>query len=106
MIDADGHLLPEPVQGTPAVIHHGQGGMMEVAPHPDFANNGWIYLGFSDGWRDADVEKAKPNCLTAVVRGRIRNHRWVDQEWIYRADRTFYSKAGVHFGTRFVPQHV
>ena len=102
VIDADGNLLPQPVHDTPEVIHHGQGGMMEVAPHPDFAKNGWIYLGFSNGWRENDDKKTKPNCLTKVVRGRIRDHHWVDQQTLFEADKKFYSRSGVHFGTRFV----
>lgn len=98
VIDKDGKLLP-PIEDIPAVIHHGQGGMMEVAVHPDYEKNGWIYLGFSDGWRD---EKNKPRTLTAVVRGRLKENRWVDQEWIWKGDPKFYTGAGVHFGTRIV----
>lgn len=98
VIDKDGKLLP-PVQGTPEVIHHGQGGMMEVAVHPDHGKNGWIYLGFSDGWRE---DGNKPRTLTAVVRGRLKDNQWVDQEWIWKGDRKFYTGAGVHFGTRIV----
>lgn len=96
VIDKDGKLDPKPVEGLPHVVDHGQGGLMEVAPHPDFKRNGWIYLGFADG------EPGSKNCTTAVVRGRIKNHRWTDQEWIYRPDPKFRSGAGVHFGTRFV----
>lgn len=103
LIDATGKLDPQPIKGTPEVIHHGQGGLMEVAIHPDFENNGWVYLGFSDGTRDK-VENGRDEvkAQTAVVRGRIKDHEWVDQEWIYRADPEFYTGAGVHFGTRFV----
>jgi aldose sugar dehydrogenase len=108
IVNADGTLQREPVRGTPAVIHHGQGGLLEVAPHPDYANNGWIYLGFSDGWQvegrrgENGEKRLSSRTLTAVVRGRIQEGNWVDQEWIYRADSRFYTDAGVHFGTRFV----
>lgn len=104
-IDASGNLHPEPVKGTPEVMEHGQGGLLEVAPHPDFATNGWIYLGFADGWREQPAEgggKAKVRALTTVVRGRIKDNTWADQETIWKADSKFYSDAGVHFGTRFV----
>lgn len=99
---ADGTLVPEPVADTPAVIHHGQGGMMAVAPHPQYSDNGWIYLAFSDGWQEEG--QRRPKCLTAVVRGRLQDNRWVDQEWIYKADKEFYTSSGVHFGTRIVFQ--
>jgi len=105
VIRADGTLDPRPVEGTPGVIHHGQGGMMEVAVHPDYEENGWIYLGFADGWYEKPEAKGRergPRTITAIVRGRIEDHRWVDQEWIWKADRQFYTDQGVHFGTRIV----
>jgi glucose/arabinose dehydrogenase len=102
-ITAEGKLDPGVIEGTPQVIEHGQGGLMEVALHPDYAVNGWVYLGLSDGTRDKDGDgKEKVRCITAVVRGRIKNHQWIDQQWIYRPDPKFRSGAGVHFGTRFV----
>ena len=107
-IGANGKLDPEVIKGTPEVIEHGQGGLMEVAVHPDFAENGWVYLGLSDGTRkktgkDKDGKvKEDVRCITAVVRGRIKDHQWTDQQWIYRPDPKFRSGAGVHFGTRFV----
>lgn len=99
IVAADGTVQPEPVHGTPPVTAIGQGGMLAVALHPDYAKNGWIYLSFSDGFKD---ENGKDKALTAIVRGRIKDGAWVDQEWIWRGDRKFYSGAGVHFGSRFV----
>ncbi|HUF64029.1 MAG TPA: PQQ-dependent sugar dehydrogenase, partial [Verrucomicrobiales bacterium] len=103
VVEAGGSLNPSPVQDTPPVLHHGQGGLMEVAVHPDYLDNGWVYLGIADGWREEREGKdAQPQTMTAVVRGRIKDHRWVDQEWIWKAERAFYTDAGVHFGIRFV----
>ena len=104
VISADGVLAPAPVEGIPWVMHHGQGGLLEVAPHPDYESNGWIYLGFADGWytETDNPERPRAHALTAVVRGRIEDGRWTDQEWIFRADSRFYGSSGVHFGTRFV----
>ena len=99
IVSADGKQISDPIQGTPPVMNHGQGGMMAVGLHPDYATNGWVYLGFADGWRD---EKNQVKTITAVVRGHIKDNAWVDQEWIYRPDKQFYTGAGVHFGTRFV----
>ncbi|MFO1523972.1 MAG: PQQ-dependent sugar dehydrogenase, partial [Kiritimatiellia bacterium] len=98
VIGADGKRREKPVSGTPEVIHHGQGGLMDVAVHPDYAKNGWIYLALADGWREGN----DPRTLTAIVRGRIKDNAWTDQEWIFRADRKFYTNAGVHFGSRIV----
>ena len=102
-ITAEGALDPVAIEGLPLVIEHGQGGLMEVALHPDYAENGWVYLGFADGTRTKkDDGKDEVRCITAVVRGRIKGHQWTDQEWIYRPDPQFRSPAGGHFGTRFV----
>ena len=102
-ITADGKLDPKEIEGIPAVIEHGQGGLMEVAVHPDYAKNGWVYLGLSDGTREKrEGGKDEARCITAVVRGKIKGHKWTEQEWIYRPDSKFRSGAGVHFGTRFV----
>jgi glucose/arabinose dehydrogenase len=97
IISADDKLDPKPIEGLPTSIEHGQGGLMEVALHPDYERNGWVYLGLSDGTR-----KPEMRVTTAVVRGRIKGHQWTDQEWIYRPDPKFRTNAGVHFGTRFV----
>ena len=102
-ITADGKLDPVIIEGTPPVVEHGQGGLMEVAVHPDYAKNGWVYLGLSDGTREKRADgKEDVRCITAVIRGKIKDHQWTDPQWIYRADPKFRSGAGVHFGTRFV----
>lgn len=88
----NGRLLPEPVRGTPAVWARGQGGLLDVVPHPDYARNGWIYLAFSD---------PKPNgSNTKIVRGRLKDGAWVDEETIFEAPADQYSGGGVHFGCR------
>ena len=43
----DGKLLEGPVPGVPQVHYKGQGGLMDVVPHPDFAHNRFLYLTFS-----------------------------------------------------------
>lgn len=51
--------------------------LMDVAVHPDFKNNGWIYL-----VAGADVAAADGSHSTAVsiVRGRLRGNMWVDSQ--------------------------
>jgi glucose/arabinose dehydrogenase len=93
----EGKLLPEPVANTPKVFAQGQGGLLLVKAHPDYATpgNGWIYLAFSD---PAEGGRA----MTAVLRGRIRENRWVDEQVIFRAPPDTYLTGGSHFGTRLV----
>ena len=44
---ADGALDPRPVEGVPTVWASGQGGLLDVLVHPDFAQTGWVYLSVS-----------------------------------------------------------
>ena len=51
------------VSGVPAVDYGGQGGLGDVVLHPDFANNGLVYLSFAeagdDGVRGAAVGRGR-----------------------------------------------
>ncbi len=98
IIESDGKLNPEPVKGIPTIIDHGQGGLMEVAVHPDHEKNDWIYLGFADGTREGRQVKT----ITAYVRGKLKDGEWTEQQSIWKADEKFYTGDGVHFGTRIV----
>ncbi|MDI1248586.1 MAG: PQQ-dependent sugar dehydrogenase [Lacunisphaera sp.] len=94
----NGQLLPAPIKGTPAVRDAGQGGLMEVAVHPQYAENGWIYLAYSDPAKD---EAGKEVSLTTLVRGRIQDGTWTDQQTIWKAPLEFYRPGGgVHYGCR------
>jgi len=54
-----------PVRGMPNVDYGGQGGLGDVALHPDFADNGLVYLSYAeagvDGTRGAAVTRAVLN---------------------------------------------
>ena len=93
-----GQLRPTAVEGTPKVLAVGQGGLMEVALHPGYKQNGWVYLAYTD---PAPGDR-KDVGLTVVVRGRIKDNRWVDEETIFRAPYELYRPGGVHFGCRLV----
>lgn len=95
IVDAAGNLLPEPVAGTPRVVELGQGGMLDVAVSPYFARDGWIYLAYAD-----PLEGEKMRAMLKVVRGRIRDHAWTDEEVIFQSAPDFYTPSGQHFGTR------
>ena len=42
LVAADGALDPHPVDGLPPLAVHGQGGLLDVALHPQFAENGLL----------------------------------------------------------------
>ncbi len=86
----DGRLDPVPVAGLPEIFVAGQGGLLDVALHPDFAGNRLVYLTFSTGTSDAN--------RTAVARGRFDGRALHDVEVVFTvAD----PKPGAqHFGSR------
>ncbi|MCZ6915489.1 MAG: PQQ-dependent sugar dehydrogenase [Gemmatimonadetes bacterium] len=86
----DGTLLPDPVVGVPEVLARGQGGLLDVVPHPDFASNRLLYLSYSKPLGDS------AGATTAVVRGRFENDRLTDLEEIYEA----VSRGNGHYGSR------
>jgi aldose sugar dehydrogenase len=91
----DNGTVSEPISGIPAVWAKGQGGLMDVAPHPDYASNGWLYLSYSDpGEGDS--------AMTAVVRGKLRDGAFVDQQELFKVPQALYRTGNVHFGSRFV----
>lgn len=94
----DKNFKPTEITGIPKVWEHGQGGLMDVGVHPDYAKNGWIYLSYAES---KDGEKG----ITAIVRGKIDGNRWVDQEEIFHVPERFHSRTGMHFGSRFVFQN-
>jgi aldose sugar dehydrogenase len=90
--------LGEPVVGIPEVFAEGQGGLLDVAVHPDYVRNGWIYLSYSEPRVIAGERRA----FTAIVRGKVRDGRWREQETIFRAPDRFYNDSAKHWGCRLV----
>jgi glucose/arabinose dehydrogenase len=58
-----GKLDPEPVAGVPEVRAEGLSGLMDLALHPDFATNGYVYFSYNK-------PIAADDTATAVARGR------------------------------------
>lgn len=92
LVDADGSSVT--LRGTPEVFARGQGGMMEVAVHPEYASNGWIYLAYSDPQGRVS--------MTKVVRGKIEGDQWTAQETVFQAPARTYVPTAIHFGCRLV----
>ncbi|MEZ4698752.1 MAG: PQQ-dependent sugar dehydrogenase [Rhodothermales bacterium] len=88
----DGNLLSEPVSGVPEVLAEGQGGLLDVVPHPQFASNRLIYLSYSKPLT------GEPGATTAIARGRLENDRLVDVEDLLVAD----TRGNGHYGSRIV----
>jgi len=91
----DGQLLPEPIAGIPEVWDSGQGGLLDVAIDPDFAENAWIYLVYSH-----PLEPGSNKAMTKFVRGKIKGNNWTDEQVLFAAKPEHYIKSRAHFGSR------
>ncbi|NND53871.1 MAG: c-type cytochrome [Gammaproteobacteria bacterium] len=72
----------------------GLGWMLDVELHPDYAENGWIYLHHTDrcsGCNDLSRRADGPVSMNRIVRGRIKDGRWADQQIIWQADVESYT---------------
>ncbi|MEY3746896.1 MAG: hypothetical protein RL194_355 [Pseudomonadota bacterium] len=88
----NGKLLPQPVAGAPKVVDSGQGGLLDVALHPQYAQNGWIYLSYSA--RGAD------GVGTEVMRAKLQGMSLTGSEVVFSQSPKI--SGGNHFGSRIV----
>ncbi len=94
---ANGKLDPTPIGGLPEIFARQDGGLLDVAVHPDYAKNGWVYLAYVE--RGAEPQTS----MTVVIRGRIRDGAWADQETLFRAEQKHYTPRDTsHYGCRFL----
>jgi len=94
-IFSNGSLADEPIAGVPEVWARSQGGLLDVQAHPNYEENGWIYLTYSspEGGEGAN---------TALMRAKLNDDRTelVNKEVLYKAEPN--TDRGVHFGSRIV----
>ena len=87
-----GKLLPTPVPGVPAVRAQGQGGMQEIAVHPNFAQNHFVYLSYAKPRNDG------MEGTTALTRAKLEGDKLVEAKEIFEAKA--WNNAPGHFGAR------
>lgn len=88
----DGQLQPEPIRGLPKIDATGQGGLLDVALHPEFDSNQWVYFSYT--------AKQGANYGTEVARGKLIDNELQDVEIIFKALPKV--RGGRHFGSRLV----
>ncbi|MGD9689033.1 MAG: PQQ-dependent sugar dehydrogenase [Phycisphaerales bacterium] len=100
---SNGKLSP-PAANIPKVLDRGQGGLMEVAVHPHYDRNGFIFLAYSH-----PGEHDRRTSMTRIVRGKLSPPAaaspnapwtWSDETVIFQADQSHYVRSDVHFGCR------
>ncbi|CAG1017449.1 Aldose sugar dehydrogenase YliI [Burkholderiaceae bacterium] len=96
IVDARGQM-GAPIEGLPPVDARGQGGLLDVVVHPQFAQNRWVY------WSYSEPAEGRSNS-TAVARGKLQadglNGRLSEVQVVFRQQPRFASTA--HFGSRLV----
>ena len=94
-IVSGGGAVSDPIAGVPAVDARGQGGLLDVTLHPDFASNRFVYLTYAE-------PGANRTNSTAAARGRLSDDRsrLTDVTVVFRQEPKL---AGTkHFGSRVV----
>jgi glucose/arabinose dehydrogenase len=93
LLRVDGATLQRrTIGGLPAIAAVGQGGLLDVTLHPEFASNGLVYLSFTGADEDG--------VGTEVARGRLAGDALEEVEVIFRALPK--SRGGRHFGSRLL----
>ena len=98
--ERDGHLLyfsdassePIEVAGAPEVFAEGQGGLLDIALHPEFEQNRFVYLSYSAGERSAN--------RTEVSRFVFANQQLGPAELVFAVEE--YKSGTQHFGSRLL----
>ena len=86
----NGVLEPSPISGVPPVLASGQGGLLDIALHPDFENNRLVYLTYAAG--DSQSNR------TEVARAEFDGSSLQNLETIFTVNRQKYDTQ--HFGSR------
>lgn len=82
------------IKNIPKVYSNGQGGLLDIALHPDYAKNGWIYMTYSSDEGEGDGGHTK------LIRAKLVNGSLTQIESLYKA--TPNTTKGQHFGSRIV----
>jgi len=88
----NGVLDATPISGVPTVWAVGQGGLLEVLPHPRYTENQFVYLTYS---KPCAAEKA---ATTALARGKFDGKALTDVRDLFVADNC--NTGNPHYGSK------
>lgn len=80
------------IENIPNIYVRGQGGFMDVALHPNYSENSWIYF------THASSEGTGQGGNTKLIRAQLSDHSLTRIENLYKAEPN--SRRGQHFGSR------
>ncbi|MGQ8336689.1 PQQ-dependent sugar dehydrogenase [Sunxiuqinia sp. A32] len=81
------------ISGLPEIMVKGQGGLLDLELHPDYENNGWIYISYS-GFADDN----KGEGCTNVMRAKLAGNTLIEQEEIFNGFPD--TNKGQHWGCK------
>ncbi|PKA83815.1 LOW QUALITY PROTEIN: glucose/arabinose dehydrogenase [Ulvibacter sp. MAR_2010_11] len=80
------------IDNVPEVYNRGQGGLLDIELHPNYKENGWIYITF------ASSEGEGNGGNTALIRCKLEGNALTNIEKLYKASPN--TTSGQHFGSR------
>ncbi len=84
--------LSAPLGGVPEVHVNGQGGLLDIVLHPNYADNGWLYISYSS------PEGVGEGSHTAIMRAKLQGNSLVEQQVLYKGEGN--TSSGAHYGSR------
>ena len=88
----NGKLVTQAVAGVPQSLYGGQGGLMDIVIHPNYAQNNYVYLSLSVGTASANALR--------VIRARFTGTALEDVSTIFESAPS--KSTTVHYGARMV----
>jgi glucose/arabinose dehydrogenase len=80
------------IKNVPEVYNWGQGGLLDIALHPNYKENGWIYITHSSS------EGNGKGGNTKLIRAKLNGYSLTNIQSLYKAEPN--STRGQHFGSR------
>jgi len=93
-IISNGKLLNEKISGLPEIRAEGQGGLLDVAVDPNYAQNNFIYFSYSGLEGEGEGEGAH----TSVMRAKLQGFKLTEQTVIFEGGPN--TTKGQHYGSR------
>ena len=82
------------IDGVPKVLYKSQGGLLDVAVHPEFSKNSIIYISYSH----AMGRKS----FTRIAMAKLSGSKLINLRVIFSVDKKHYTSRAIHFGSRIV----
>ncbi|WP_435622843.1 PQQ-dependent sugar dehydrogenase [Flagellimonas sp.] len=80
------------IEGLPDIYVRGQGGLMDIELHPNYNENGWLYLSYSS------KKGGGTGGNTAIMRAKLNGNQLIEKQLLYKGVPN--TTKGQHFGSR------